>query len=459
MHASLTRRYLLALGIVAAVLVFSYAGSRHLQRAAGADARLINVSGEQRMLSQRIALLATDVALRETGVSRRGGDDVESRLLDAVARMQANRAELRRDWISGGLGGAWTRDDRLVRLDERVQEYLRSASLLGAEPSGPAAAARADALHAEATSDLLPALDDVVVRYQRQADERVGAALVRERVQLIIGLAVLLVELLFIFRPMVVSTVAAVHRLQRANGRLRDVGYRLSHDLRAPVASSIGLASLARESLDEDDAGEARFALGELDRSLEGLDRHIADMNRSIENPEVAEEIEPLQVRALVTGSLDRLSHMPAFERLHVDVRAAPSLTWRGQRKALQSVLENLLSNAVKYADPARARSTLDIEARREGLALHIVVSDNGLGVPVEARERLFERHERCHPGHAEGSGLGLYLAREAAERLGGSLVYRPLREGSRFVLTLPDGYGIDTNPTMTAPTAPELPA
>ncbi len=457
MHASLTSRYLLALGIVAAVLIFSYAASRHLDREAHADARLINISGEQRMLSQRIALLATDLTLRETGVSLRGGADVESALLAAVARMQANRAELLRDRASGGLDDAWSEDERLERLDERVQRYLQNASLLLAEPSGAAARALVGSLHAEATSDLLPALDEVVLRYQHRADERLGAARLRERIQLSIGLAVLLVELVFIFRPMVASTVAAVHRLRRSNGRLRDIGYRLSHDLRAPVASSIGLASLARESLDEGDVEEAGFALRELRRSLDGLDRHIAQMNHSIENPQVAEPAETLRVRALVDDSLDRLSHMPAFDRLRIEVRMTPELAWTGQRKALESVLENLLSNAVKYADPASPGSELLVDARRMGPGLQVMISDNGLGVPLEARERLFERHGRCHPGRAQGSGLGLYLAREAAERLGGSLVYRPLRDGSRFVLNVPDDDG-DGGATTTAPAAARIP-
>jgi len=403
------------------------------------------------MLSQRIALLATH---RHRELPGLGQDSEHDELLtEAVVRMRSNHEQLRDDWQRGILEQGWREDDRLVKLDERIDAFLLIATRFASRPSTPQAGRDAAALHAEALGDFLPQLDAVVSRYQQIADDTARQALWRERIQLSIGLAVLLAELLFIFRPMVAATVASVQQLQRSNGRLRDVGYRLSHDLRAPVASSLGLVSLATESLDESDVPEARYAIREIGRSLEGLDRHIAEMNRVIMHPQVAARIETLDIAAQLQGIVDTLSHMPDVERLRIRADAPESPQWTGERAVLQSILENLLSNAIKYADPHADPSWIDIAARRRATGVCIDVTDNGLGVPPEGRERLFERHERCHHAHAPGSGLGLYLAREAAERLGGALEYAPTPDGSRFRLTVPDDTPSSHLPEHPLPT------
>lgn len=104
--------------------------------------------------------------------------------------------------------------------------------------------------------------------------------------------------------------------------------------------------------------------------------------------------------------------------------------------------LTNYLSNAIKYADSARSDSSVQIGAVLDGERGELVirVSDNGIGVPIDKRDRLFERFFRAHETvtRAEGTGLGLSIVRETVEAIGGRAWAEIQDVGSVFCFTLP---------------------
>jgi len=99
----------------------------------------------------------------------------------------------------------------------------------------------------------------------------------------------------------------------------------------------------------------------------------------------------------------------------------------------------NLLDNAIKYS-PGGGQVVIALDRTPE--AVSIAVTDEGLGIPADARERIFEKFVRLDPGMRRGvggSGLGLYISRELVERMGGGLRVRPRAgTGSTFVVDLP---------------------
>ncbi len=101
----------------------------------------------------------------------------------------------------------------------------------------------------------------------------------------------------------------------------------------------------------------------------------------------------------------------------------------------LQTILDNLVTNATKYAG-----SPIMVRAVVEQAQVHLDVLDRGPGVPVELRDRLFDRFTRDDSEvSVAGSGLGLWVARSLAEAYGGHLVYRDRAGGGAcFRLTLP---------------------
>jgi signal transduction histidine kinase len=111
-----------------------------------------------------------------------------------------------------------------------------------------------------------------------------------------------------------------------------------------------------------------------------------------------------------------------------------------GYRAGLITCFSNLLGNAVKFVAPG-VRPVVRISAERGhpdtpvGF-VRLVVEDNGVGVPVDYRDRLFKMFQRLQSSY-EGSGLGLAIVRKAVERMGGRAGYEPAANGSRFWIEL----------------------
>jgi signal transduction histidine kinase len=129
----------------------------------------------------------------------------------------------------------------------------------------------------------------------------------------------------------------------------------------------------------------------------------------------------------------------------------------------IELALTNYLGNAIKYCDPnakaAVAMIGAAIEQGPKGRELVLKVSDNGLGVPPEKRDRLFERYFRAHEtmDEAEGTGLGLSIVRETVESIGGRAWAEFPSAGSTFAFALPfrRDEGGERRLSETAQTAP----
>ncbi|MGP3986508.1 ATP-binding protein [Streptomyces sp. 3N207] len=200
-----------------------------------------------------------------------------------------------------------------------------------------------------------------------------------------------------------------------------------SHELRSPIASlrtQLEVAAAHPELLDLDEAVEDTVRLQTLAADLLLLARLDAGER-------------PAEGRV----ALDQLVREHVAQRMAdpypVRVEVLDGGEVRGSAGQLSRVLANLLDNAQRHA-----RSGVSVVVRREGAELALAVSDDGEGVPEEERERIFERFVRLDAARSRdegGAGLGLAIARDVAERHGGTLrVESPSRGGATFVLRLP---------------------
>jgi len=134
-----------------------------------------------------------------------------------------------------------------------------------------------------------------------------------------------------------------------------------------------------------------------------------------------------------------------------VAVRLSPDLpAVEVNAAAVELCLTNYTSNAIKYSDPGKVERWVEVRSRVEqphnpndAAELVVEVSDNGLGVPEDARRKLFDPFFRAHVESAvsdvEGTGLGLSIVRETVEMLGGRAWAEPSTSGgSLFAFALP---------------------
>ncbi|MBE7701028.1 response regulator [Oerskovia sp. Sa1BUA8] len=210
----------------------------------------------------------------------------------------------------------------------------------------------------------------------------------------------------------------------------------VSHELRSPVNSILGLTSLLVDShLDADQAQQVTFLRESATTMLQLVDE-LLDLARAEAGHE---DVEPALVD--VPRLLDEL-HGTTLPLLRPGVTLRTVATHRlplvTDRRLVARVLRNLLANAAKFTD----EGCIEFTAETEGDLVRFEVRDTGLGIPEEQVESVFEEFvqvpNRLQPS-VRGTGLGLPYARRAAQALGGTLeASSRLGSGSTFTLRLP---------------------
>lgn len=233
---------------------------------------------------------------------------------------------------------------------------------------------------------------------------------------------------------------ASEQALIEANAELEEFAYRTSHDLRSPIASSLGLLTISKDMLAEGELAALGQTLQRMEQNFRRLDHLIQNIITITRNRLMEEEARPITLRSLVSEAIEALSHLEDSARIRIENHVPEELTIVSKPSKFQVIVGNMLSNAVKYHDPEEEAPAIDIRAFRYAGKLRLSVEDNGLGVPPASRHLLFKMFKRLHPNRSFGSGLGLYILRKSAEALGGTALYEARDKGSRFILELPDG-------------------
>jgi PAS domain S-box-containing protein len=231
----------------------------------------------------------------------------------------------------------------------------------------------------------------------------------------------------------------AVSNAEQANRAKSEFLSRMSHELRTPLNSVLGFAQLLEMDELSNSQGEAVEHILRAGRHLLGLIDEVLDISR-IETGHLELLMEPVELRQLVADAVGLTS--PLADRAGVTVSIVggleESVCVEADRQRLLQVLLNLLSNAVKYNSPG-GKVRVTCEALRGG-HVGVAVSDTGVGISDEDMPRLFEPFERLGADRIgiEGAGVGLTIAKNLIERMGGILdVYSRVGEGSTFEVVL----------------------
>jgi signal transduction histidine kinase len=223
--------------------------------------------------------------------------------------------------------------------------------------------------------------------------------------------------------------------LHHTNRELDRFVYSVSHDLSAPLKSMMGLVNISRI---ENDVTKLRSYFDLVGNRIEKLENFIAevlDFSRSnrkelkIEQIDLAKLIE--EVIAIHQDS-DELGKLVVERR--IKVRQVQT-----DRLLLRIILNNLISNAIKYQKNVPGHQpVVGISCTEDDHSVLISIKDNGEGIPEEIYHRLFTMFFRGH-SKSTGSGLGLYIAKEAATRIQTKITFTSLLgQGSEFTVKLP---------------------
>ncbi len=226
--------------------------------------------------------------------------------------------------------------------------------------------------------------------------------------------------------------------LARANKELEEFAYRTSHDLRSPLVSSLGLVDIAKSALTEEDITTAKASLEHIGNSLGKLEVLVKDILALTEAKNREEENTEVNIEELIESALEKFAHMEDFDQLLIETSCMYQGTTFLKESRVRLIIENLISNAIKYQDRDEAQSYIHIKTYEKNGNFVLKLEDNGLGVPVEQRDKLFQMFKRFHNHVSFGSGLGLYMVKKSAEILGGDILFEQPDKGVIFKLVIP---------------------
>ena len=224
--------------------------------------------------------------------------------------------------------------------------------------------------------------------------------------------------------------------LVKANAELDRFVYSASHDLRAPIASLLGLIGVARAEKDMEAIGTL---LGMQERSLLRLDEFINDIVRYSRNNRLEVEVAPIDFKSLIAEIFEQLHFMDQFTIIERRINVLPDLTFSSDGKRISIILNNLISNAIKYADADKADPFVEVSVVRNGSGVTISVIDNGEGIESKYLLNIFDMFFRATQ-RSTGSGIGLYIVKEIVQKMNGTIEVESIpRQGTKFFITLPD--------------------
>jgi PAS domain S-box-containing protein len=215
----------------------------------------------------------------------------------------------------------------------------------------------------------------------------------------------------------------------------------LSHELRTPLNAVYGWARMLRTS--DVDAATTRRALDVIDRNASAQLRLIDDLLdvSRVVTGNMRLDVTTVDLRAVVEAALDSVRPAATAKNIALKVLHDPESTpVVGDADRLQQVVWNLLSNSIKFT-PAQGR--VQVQVRRVGAYVEIVVSDTGLGIEPRLLPYVFDRFRQADSTSTRphgGLGLGLALVRHLVELHGGEVTVSSDGEGhgATFVVRLP---------------------
>ena len=212
----------------------------------------------------------------------------------------------------------------------------------------------------------------------------------------------------------------------------------ISHELRTPLTSIAGYVELLQE---EEESPEKLGHLAIVGRNSERLLALVTDLlfAARLQYGRLELERSPVDLRSLVEQCVDsaRPRAQAASVQLDVEVEDVPEIA--GEPAKLAQLLDNLVSNAIKFT-PRDGHVSVRLTAHPD--LIRIEVSDTGIGIPDQERERLFERFFRAQSAlerEIQGTGLGLYISKAIVDAHDGRIgVNSTPGEGTTFIVELP---------------------
>lgn len=213
--------------------------------------------------------------------------------------------------------------------------------------------------------------------------------------------------------------------------------YTISHDLKAPVVSMTGMASLLIEGHSEELGEKGRYYAQRIISNAAYMDELIQGLLILSRIGKRREQLEPVEVRSVIAQILDIQKERLAEKKVEVVIQ--PSLPhFVFDRTALTQIFQNLITNGAKFMGE-QPRPKIEIGGKTLKNAVQFYVKDNGIGIDPEYHDKVFGIFQRLKEVEVEGTGVGLSIVKKVVDLAGGKIWIESKKgEGATFFVQLP---------------------
>ncbi len=418
--------YLWAIAITAGLILANQVVIQHYLAQKRDDARLINISGRQRMLSQRISALAHSYVIQPSSFTKKELD----RQVHEWEQMHASLA-------SGALSQGLISD--LPEVQQSLQQMDFQVSM-ASDLLKTLEDLEVQQLHELQLNQqtFLLGMDQVVLDIERASDSRLTRIMIVEVLLAILALIVLALEFTFIFRRIIRALTQQNRALEHSNQMLEQYAYASSHQFKEPIQNILNYTGLLRRSTSKRQTEEQLAFVDFIEEGAEQIKQKT----------EAILQLSLIQSADLRLQSLDCATLIHEVAELYQQrlSRLGGSLTINPMKAKLEvdeerfkELWDRLISNALKFIGEDQ-QPEIEITGHSDGEHFIFSIRDNGIGIAPQLQGEIFGMFKQLHPRHYfTGEGVGLTLSKAIVEKHQGKLWLEshPGR-GSVFYVKLP---------------------
>lgn len=419
-------RYILALSLIALFTISTYFLSQSIIEKQKEYGHLINISGRQRMLSQKTSLLAYQL---NNKIDEKESDSIKRELSEAIQLFESSYKYLGQNFTSKELknlyfDGAPNTHDLIITHISRIRTFL-SHGRGGIDPNALLETSN------RAKNELLPKLERIVNQYEKELLVINQTLIERELYVVSLALITLILEMLFIFRPMRIEIIKRAKFIFDQNEKLHQLNLEktsflssMAHELKTPLNHLYNKLEHNEFSNIKDDFKKINNILNQVFQ-LHDIDENEAEITAT-----------DLDINSLLEESIHLLKENSENQFIYTVAPSVPKTILQDKGK-ITFIINELITNADKFT----SKGLINISMSSEGDTIILSVSDTGIGIKEDEKEKIFHRLFRSPKAkimNIPGQGLGLSLAKEYAEFIGGSLEYVSKPQGSIFIFKFP---------------------
>lgn len=225
-------------------------------------------------------------------------------------------------------------------------------------------------------------------------------------------------------------------QLKKANDELQQFVYSISHDLRSPLTSILGVINLTK-SIGELRIADPYFEL--IEGRVLKLDEFIKNILDYYRNSKTEIVNENIQFQPLILSIWDTLRSYD--NKINFELLCHQQIPFIGDNFRMNTILDNLISNAIKFQNPSNTNQLIKIIIHVNEIDTRIVITDNGIGINDKYINHIFDMFYRAEESlNTEGTGIGLYIVKEAVEKMKGTISVKSIiTNGTIFEIIIPN--------------------